>query len=137
MKLPPLKLRRTFPKRLGAAADKLYEVRQLRLEIERRAKDVKAYETELQDYLIDNFKKSELEGAEGAVARVGLNPKTVARVTDWDALWKYVTRKKAFDLIQRRVNDRAYLDRLEAKERIPGTEPFRVVRVSVTKRRAK
>lgn len=130
-----MKIKRTFPKKIGTAVDRLYEVRAERQRLQRAANEVKGYESELHEHLIRNFKKSELEGAEGAVARCGLNPKTVARVTDWSKFWKYVVKKKAFDLVQQRVNDKAYLDRLEDGERVTGAEPFRITRVSVTKRR--
>lgn len=57
----------------------------------------------------------------------------VGNVKDWAALEAYIARKKAYDLFQRRLHNRAYFDRLEAGEKVPGVEIFERVNVNFRK----
>ena len=57
----------------------------------------------------------------------------MAQVQDWEAFYKYVAKEGAFDLLQRRVNDSAYRARLDDQIKVPGVEPFGVVKLSITK----
>lgn len=60
------------------------------------------------------------------VASCSIRKTTVAQVTDWEKFYRYVSRNKAFFLLQRRVSDAAYRETLEERRGrdIPGTEPF-------------
>jgi len=60
------------------------------------------------------------------VATATLRKTVVAQVTDWDKFYRYVSRNKAFFLLQRRVADKAWRETLELRKGrdIPGTEPF-------------
>jgi len=50
----------------------------------------------------------------------------VAQVTDWEKFYRYISRNKAFFLLQKRVSDVAYRELLEDRKGrdLPGTEPF-------------
>ena len=68
-----------------------------------------------------------------AVATAAITRTTVAQVTDWDEVYKYVKKTGEFDLLQKRMSDVAYRERLDAGKPVPGTEPFIVVNLSLTK----
>ena len=121
-----------FPKAMGACADKLYEVRQKRLAMQKEIDEVEAEEKALKEHIINNLPKSD-SGAAGKVARVSVVTKDVPQVKDWDAFYKYVSRTKSFDLLQRRLSDAAVKERWENKNDIPGVEAFTVVSVSLNK----
>lgn len=52
-------------------------------------------------------------------------------IADKKAFDKYVLKHKAFDLYQRRVAAKAYFDRLESGESVPGVAIFERTRISI------
>ena len=126
-----------WPKTIGACIDLAYKLREERQEIAKQAEEVSKKENELKDYVLNTFKKDDIEGAKGKLATAGINRRTVAQVKDWPKLYKYIVKHGAFELLQRRVNDGAYRERLEANEVVPGVEPFQVVTLSLTKKGSK
>lgn len=123
----------SFPTTVGAAIDRLYKLRELRKTHQREADKVGEEESALRDHLINTVKKSELNGAVGSLASCSLAPKTVARVTDWTAFYKYIKKHEAWDMLERRPSNAAYALRLEANEAVPGVEPFVVQGLSLHK----
>lgn len=122
-----------WPKTLGACVDKLYSMRQQRLVVQAKVETMKSEESALQDHVLNNFKKDEVEGAKGKLASASITRTTVANVTDWEAFYKYIKKNEAWDMLQRRVNDSAYRARLEESVVVPGVEAFGVVKLSITK----
>jgi hypothetical protein len=122
-----------FPAKLGSCVDLAYTLRAERLEIERQADEVKAKETLLKDHIINTFSKADIDGAKGKVASASITRSVKGNVTDWSQVYAFVAKKGAWDLMERRLNNKAYRDRLEAGEEIPGTESFDVVTLSLTK----
>lgn len=122
-----------WPKTLGACVDRLYTMRQQRLVKQAEAEKMKSYEVALQDHVLNNFKKDEVEGAKGKLASASISRTTVANVTDWEAFYKYIKKNEAWDMLQRRVNDAAYRARLDDKVAVPGVEAFGIIKLSITK----
>jgi hypothetical protein len=122
-----------FPKTMGACADRLYELRQKRLEMQKEVGKIEAEEKALKEHIIQNLPKSEASGIAGKLARVTVITKVVPQVKDWDAFYKYVKKTGQFDLMQRRINDGAIKERWEAGKEIPGVEHFNAVSVSINK----
>jgi hypothetical protein len=122
-----------FPKTLGACADRLYELRQQRLEWQKKVDALEAEEKALKEHIIRNLPKSEATGVAGKLARVTVVTKEVPQVKDWDAFYKFVKKTGSFDLMQRRLTEAAVKERWEAGEEIPGVERFQVVTVSINK----
>lgn len=60
------------------------------------------------------------------VATASIRKTVVAQVTDWEKFYRYISRNKAYFLLQKRVSDVAYREILEDRrnKNIPGTEPF-------------
>ena len=57
---------------------------------------------------------------------------TMVELTDPNKFFNYVARNRAFDLLQRRINTKAWKERIEAGKRVPGTEPKRVRKLRFT-----
>lgn len=122
-----------FPKALGACADKLFELRNKRLAMQKDVDAVAAEETALKNHIIENLPKSEASGVAGKLARVTVVTKQIPQVKDWDAFYKYVKKTGSFDLMQKRLTDAAIKERWEAGKEIPGVEHFNAVSVSINK----
>lgn len=122
-----------FPKAMGACADRLYQLRQKRLEMQKEVDKVAAEEAALKEHIINTLPKSEASGVAGKLARVTVVTKQIPQVKDWDAFYKYVKKTGQFDLMQRRITDAAIKERWEAGKEVPGVEHFNAVSISVNK----
>lgn len=122
---------------MGACADLLYDVRTARLEADKRAAELKAEEQRIKDHIIDNLDKREETGAAGKHHRVQIVPKVKVRVDpeQWDKFFGWVAKNRRFDMLQKRVNDNAVLETINASRapKIPGVERFTALAVSLTK----
>lgn len=122
-----------LPKTLGAAADMLYSTRERRLELSKQVDELSRQETLIKEYVINTLPKSNAKGVSGKFAHVKVDTKDVPQVKDWDKVYAYITKNKRFDLLQRRLNDKAVQDLLDDKKKIPGIETFTAVKVGCTK----
>ena len=122
-----------MPKALGACADRLFTVRQQRLEVQKQVDLLQSEESAIKEHIINTLPKSEASGVAGKLARVTVVTKQVPQVKDWDAFYKHVKKSGDFDLLQRRLTDSAIKERWEAGKEIPGVEHFNAVSVSINK----
>lgn len=128
---------RKFPKTLGECIDLAYNLRAIRLELQKQYDEEiqkhKAREEEIEQHILMSFDKSDIEGAKGSLATASVSRMTVPAVKDWPAVFAWVSKQKAWDLLEKRMARVAYRDRLEAGEVIPGVEPFVKVSLSLTR----
>lgn len=122
-----------FPKAMGACADKIYMLRQERLKAQKIVDEIEAEEKALKVHIIDNLPKSEQTGASGQIANVRVVNKDVPVVQDLDALYEYIRKTKRTDLLQKRLNEGAINEILDAGKTVPGIGVFKAVTLSVTK----
>lgn len=122
-----------MPPSIGLCADLYSEVRELRLAMQKHVDAVKARETEIREFIINNLSKSDDTGAAGKRYRAQIVTKDVPALKDWDAFTDYVIANGRFDLLQKRLSDRAVKDMWEEGQSVPGVEKFRTVDVSITK----
>ena len=123
-----------FPKTMGTCADKLYALRQKRLDMQKAVDEVAAEERALKQYIIDNLPKSEASGVQGKTARVTVVVKEEPQIKDHEAFRKYLNRSKRFDLAYKlRPSAPAIRELWEEGKDIPGVEKFNVVTVSLNK----
>lgn len=115
---------RTRPPSLGATIDNLWAMREEKRRLEAELKEVEDRIAELEEQLLDRLDAEGLDKATGSKATVSVSTNTVAQVTDWDELWKFILKNKYTHLLQRRVSDPAYRELLEQGKRVPGVEPF-------------
>lgn len=127
-----------LPDSIGRCADLYSEIRELRLAMDKEVERVKARETEIREHIINSLSKSDDTGAAGLRYRAQIVQKKSVRVSEeaggWGALWSWIRKNDRFDVLQKRLNDTAAKDFLEAEGRsLPGTEVVNVVDVSITK----
>lgn len=104
------------------------EVKQFQSEIAKREELLKA----IDDKLLVLMVAEKVDLFQTDVGRAKLTPKEVGVVDDWDKFYAYVKRKNAFELLQRRLNNSAWKERLEHKEFVPGVKPFKFNKVDVS-----
>ena len=122
-----------FPKTLGACADRIYLLRQKRLDTQKLVDQIQAEESALREHIIQTLPKSEATGAAGKVARVTVVTKQVPQVKDWELFWSKFSKTRDRDLLQRRLSDKAIMERWEAGKKVPGVEAFTTVSLSINK----
>lgn len=122
-----------IPESLALCADLLYTTREERLKIDKVVEELKSREAQLREHLINNLPKSDASGVSGAVASATIKQKEEPVVEDWDSLYKYISRHKAWDLLQRRVSGPAVKARWEDKKVVPGVGMIIVPSISLTK----
>jgi hypothetical protein len=122
-----------LPKQLAEVADLLYETRQERLALQKQVEELQARETLMKDHLIAKLDKNDATGIAGHTACVRIVTKVEPQVEDWDKLYKYISRTKSWDLMQRRISAPAVRERWEAGKELPGVGEFINVTVSLTK----
>lgn len=128
VKLPPFKL----PKAFGAVADVAYTVRQQRLALQKLVDQLKERETAAREHLIQNLPKGDT-GAAGNIARAQITKKEVPQARDWEATYKHIKKTGQFDLLHRRLNDKAIKERWARGDSVPGVTKFTAIDVSLTK----
>lgn len=123
-----------FPKSLGACADLLHDMREKRLAADKAAAALKADETALVNYIIDNLDK-ESAGAIGKHHKVKVVIKQKPQIKDFEAFSAWVKKTGRFDAFQRRLSEQAIMDTLAQPKckGVPGVELFNAVTVSLTK----
>lgn len=133
---PVLRLKKlglAMPKKLAEVADVYYTAREKRQEMARELKKLEEIEGCYRDHLIENLPKSSATGVTGKLANATVVTKVKPQVADWGAFYKYVVKNNAFDLLQKRLSEKAVEDRWEEGEAVPGVSKFNAVGVSLTK----
>ena len=123
-----------IPAAIGPRADMYAEVRALRLAMEKEVEPVKKFESDLRESIINDLSKSENTGAAGLKYRAQIVMKDVAKVVDWAVLHSWIRKNDRFDMLQKRLSEKAAADWVEENKRaLPGTEVVHVPDVSITK----
>ena len=117
---------------LAACVDDYRDTREVRLAMQKEVDAVEAREKELRDHLIANL-TDDMTGIAGKKFRAQRIKKEVPSAKDWVLIRDYVVENDRFDLLQRRLSDKAVQDLWEAGEEVPGVERFTKIDVSVTK----
>jgi hypothetical protein len=129
--------------KLGTLVDRLYKAQQAVAEANReksRAEQEvqrrKAAAKKVENELLDRFKKGELEGAAGKIAKCALKQVVGPQLKDWGKLAAYVIKNKAPELFQRRISKEAWLEHLDQRKQrpVPGISVYKETRLSVTKK---
>lgn len=121
--------------KLGGLIDEIYALEAKIDQASAVVSTLKQKRDKLEDKLLRNFDKEELNGAQGKRAKARINKTRHPTLKDRKSFIKYVVAKRAWDLFQNRISSTAYFERLEAGENVPGVEVFTKIKVSVTKRK--
>jgi len=120
-------------KDIGATIDALYALREQRLSIERKAKELKEEEVLMRNKIFEMLADLGLQKASGSVATAGIKVSQVPLVEDWDALWAHIQKSGEFDLVQKRISVTAWRARYEEGVETPGVSKVEDVDISLTK----
>ena len=128
------------PKGLGTKIDRYFTLRAERLALEKKVSKIKVKEGDVKDDLITLLTKAKLDSASGKNGTISIKHPKVGQVVDWPKLYAWIRKNNAFELMQRRLNQSDYDQRLEqhprlAKTGIPGVDQITVTKFSATAKR--
>lgn len=124
-----------IPKKLGACADLLYQLRAERIAIEHQAEEIKAQESKLKAHLIEKLGPDQAaEGIVGELATVRVLSEVIPVANDWGETWGFAKKHDRPDLFQRRLNNKAITDLWAEGVEVPGVEKLLTKKLSITKR---
>lgn len=121
-----------YPKTLGGCVDLYFKTRETRLKIQKEIDRLEALEKGLKEHLISGIHKDD-GGAVGRIGRCERYTDTIPRAAEWPKIYAFIKRTGSFDLLQKRLNDKAVQDRWDDKKIIPGIEAFKLVKLSFHK----
>lgn len=125
-----------IPKRLATAVDKMWQIREERYRLQNEAKKLGDDEGTLKRHILKELAKAKSSGIGGKLARVEIKPQTYVSVVNWEAFYEYVRKTKSFELLQRRVTDKAVKELWDDGKVVPGCEPVSdsVLSIHIVKR---
>jgi len=111
---------------IGEEIDRLFDIRERIRALEAQVKDERSIYDALETQLMERMETEGMSKATGKRASVGVSESVVANVEDWDELYRYIGRNKAFHLLQRRTSDAAYRELMEQRKNkpLPGVSSF-------------
>lgn len=118
---------------LGDVIDRLYALREQRLGLDKRVKEMKEEEVAIRNKIFEMLGSQGLRRASGAVATAGITVATIPLVEDWDKVWAYIKAHDATDLVQKRVSVTAWRARHEEGVVIDGISAVENVDISLTR----
>jgi len=118
---------------IGTKIDALYSLRQARLDAEKQIKAMAAEEATIKQEIINELGDIQLTGAKGSVATASVTYKTKSKVTDWESVYAFIKDQDMPELLQKRITETLWDSLREDGVLVPGTEPFVVVDLSLTK----
>jgi hypothetical protein len=108
-------------------------LRDRRLEAQREVDNIAKLEGRAKDELIAAMQESGLTHAGGKDHKVSLKMVDKPVAGDWALIYDYIQENQAFDLLQRRLTEKAIKDRWEDGLSIPGVVRFPVEKLTVSK----
>jgi hypothetical protein len=118
---------------LGAGIDALYSLREARLDLERKIKEMKSEEYALRNDILLTLGECGLAKASGGLATASVRTSLVPVVEDWNLVYSYIAENDRFDLMQKRISTVAWRDLKESGELVPGTVAVEDCDISLTK----
>lgn len=130
----------TKPPALGKKIDRFFSLRADRLKLEKQAAKFKEKENKVRDDLIIAMDKAKIDAAKGVLGTVSIKRPEIARAHDWPALFKWIRKNNAFEILKQGLNQSNITERYEqspalAKKGIPGIDTVTVVKFSATPKR--
>lgn len=109
---------------IGKLIDDLDKVREKKRALDEKVKDLEAQYRELSETILKMLEEQDLPKASGKRATVSRSEALVGQLEDWEALTKYISRTKNFQLFERRISAAAFRELFEKKGEVPGIKPF-------------
>lgn len=109
--------------KMRVAIERLYELDAEMKDLNSVMAKLKKEQEELEAQVLETCgEQTRFEYPTGGVI---ITESVVPRVFDWDDVYRFISRKKAFYLLERRMAVTSYREHLERKIIVPGTEPFK------------
>ena len=105
---------------LSALLDRYDEVKQDRLDLDRQSRILNEEEKNLREQIIVAMQQEKLTAAGGNRVQVTLEYENIGVVNDWPAVFNYIAEEGAYDLMYRRLNQKALRERMEDGVKVPG-----------------
>lgn len=124
-----------LPKTAGGVADMMFKARQERYRLQKLVKEQKAIETACANKLFEDLPAREETGVKGKLAGATIVEDIGVYVSDWDKFWRYVQKRQKDGLafFQRRANVETVKAIWAEKKKVPGVEPMKIKKISLTK----
>ena len=124
-----------LPENVGALADGLKEIKELRIDMDKQVEAVRRREREIEEAIMTRLEETGDTGAMGTRYKVQLVKKTKPKIADADQFFAWVQQTGAFDMLQKRVAEKAVMDWAQEHDgNLPdGLERIHVPSLSLTK----
>lgn len=111
---------------IGREIDKLVASREAMRKLQHQIDEIKQKFDADSISLREAMEAQGLQKSTGLLGTVSLKDTVVGHVLDWDKVYNYILRNKAFQLMQRRISEPAFREIVELRKgkNIPGIEPF-------------
>lgn len=113
-------------KEITRRVDEYIEVRTRRKELASATAALEEVEKKLKKQLIEISFSIETKTLPGKLGHVERTRKVKPTARNWDAVYEYIHKYKAFDLLQKRLTETAVKSRWDDSVQIPGIEAFPV-----------
>lgn len=117
---------------IGSMIDNLDKIRDKKRGLDEQVKNLEAQYRELTEKILDRMASENMPKASGRRATVSRSETIVGQLEDWEALTKYISRTKNFQLFERRISAAAFRELFEKKGEVPGVKPFTKVTLKHT-----
>lgn len=127
-----------LPKTVGACADLLFDTREMRLDLQHQAADIKQDEGKIRDHIINTVPKGDT-GASGVHHRATVETEVHYGVEDWEAFHGWLLKQKKMalmGLLNRALNEgtlKTMLEEKSLKALPPGVKRFDATVVRLNK----
>lgn len=120
---------------LGQLGDELYAKTAQIAEVNAKVKELEHEKKEIEDKLLSLMQEAGTDIVRGATATVSISENVRPQIEDIEELYRFVHRKKAFQLFERRIAATAYREMKESLggKAIPGLSEFIQTRLNVRK----
>ena len=115
------------PKRLVKLVSEALKMRNERLSLEAEADVFGKVEREIKEMLINNFGKADLTEVKTKLGTAKLEGKNLPQIEtpeSWPKFYAHVAKTGSWDLLQKRLGERACQERWDAGDEIPGVKKF-------------
>lgn len=103
-----------------------------RLIADKKAAELKKEEDDLKKKLVEIAIESKAKSLGGSHGTVNYHRKNKPTVTDWDALYAYIKAHDAWELLQKRIGEKAVEERWEDEIVVPGVGTFPVDELTIS-----
>lgn len=109
---------------IGASIDKLFALREKKRAHEKSISDIEKEIALMEIDLILLMKAEGVDKATGKKASVSITTNIRPNVTDWDAFYAFIHRRKYYHLLEKRPSVTGCRELFETRGLIPGVVPF-------------